>query len=433
MNEFNDRDQALIHEIKQLPQKYKLSKEKQESIMEAIRKEHEARARKKKVKAIAAWTGSSALLVGAAALFLSLVLHEPTVNQPGQLQKNAPQHKIEKPSQVKKESIAELFNKKTSLQAAVISPIDENWVIGTDHVFHLVNGKWQETTPEGFAADDKKVMSEKAAFPSKQQAIIAKVISPTETKIYSTKDDGATWNTSSLNDTITDVDFSFIDGEHGWMLGKGDSGAGSQGYRIYSTKDGGGSWTKVSSQLSSGMKFGITFVNGSIGFMGVASGPDDGTEIDITKDGGKSWDQQTLDYYPNVNPQLQNAIDKPTFLDASHGIMPVRIDQKMVLYETGDQGESWQPMNEPLDAKGNVNNVYILNDKTAWAFTSDEVYHTTDGGKTWKNTALPESESYIKQVFFTSEEEGYLITEKDQKTNVYQTKDAGATWTNLNS
>ncbi len=81
--------------------------------------------------------------------------------------------------------------------------------------------------------------------------------------------------------------------------------------------------------------------------------------------------------------------------------------------------------------------VYFINSKEGWAGGwKGRMYHTTDGGLTWKVSYLPNRSLHVKQVQFVSRLRGWALAEGEYRKGIYswddfrlyRTTDGGVTW-----
>ena len=86
-----------------------------------------------------------------------------------------------------------------------------------------------------------------------------------------------------------------------------------------------------------------------------------------------------------------------------------------------------------------LHDVFFINENKGWIAGSDgTLLETADGGKTWKK-AINFTQDNIKQVYFSDENHGWLLCEKDiynrganASTYLLQTTDGGKSWDTIN-
>ncbi len=138
-----------------------------------------------------------------------------------------------------------------------------------------------------------------------------------------------------------------------------------------------------------------------------------------TRDGGFSWKQIT-----------EGRITQITFADSAHGWM-IRGN---TLLATQDGGNSWFFIFE-FSPFSTITSIQFLDSLKGWCTVwywdrddlSEDIFHTTDGGHTWKQlTDLPWGDSAIADFKMINDQVGYaLISEKHI---LYKTMDGGEHW-----
>ncbi len=217
--------------------------------------------------------------------------------------------------------------------------------------------------------------------------------------IYSV-DDGATWETKSVNPANTVGYYSnltFLDENTGFLAGQsGGSGA------IYKTNDGGENWSVIyggSNTITD--LYGFTFVSPQIGFASHSNG-----QIAKTTDGGATW--RLINYTSNTEEFGQ----KITFVTAQVGYLSsyVRDGQKNILYKTTDGGETWA-----VDYKAE-NGIYdfVFSD-------SQNGYALMSNGKLYKRsgTVTTTDEPLEMDIFPNPSKEQFQIKSLDLPAGVY--------------
>ena len=140
---------------------------------------------------------------------------------------------------------------------------------------------------------------------------------------------------------------------------------------IFRTTDGGATWTIASSTNSrgesmpgalpyAGKKTGLSFLDASTGWITVDDGPSHIPWLYVSHDGGRTWQQQSLQLPPNQAP-TRLGLAPPTFFNATDGVLPV-----YSVFIGGCHPD-------------NVDN------EQCWG---SDIYVTHDGGRTWHSTTL---------------------------------------------
>jgi photosystem II stability/assembly factor-like uncharacterized protein len=168
-------------------------------------------------------------------------------------------------------------------------------------------------------------------------------------ELASTADGGGHWvlsqvKTSGLTPpeaTLTgDAYMYFLDSRHGWINLTVASGSAFHPGAAVATEDGGKRWNWV--PMGSGSAGPIMFTTLKDGWI---LGPDH-TQLDVTHDGSKSWQEVKL-----RAPLLAHAgtgeaygYDLPTFEDADHGYLMASFadSDRIALFTTADGGLTWK-------------------------------------------------------------------------------------------
>jgi len=245
-------------------------------------------------------------------------------------------------------------------------------------------------------------------------------------KVLRTRDGGRTWSIiSTLKSADPDWDFTsasnivFTDELHGWII---------ETFSAWYTFDGGLNWTEVTppAMKKGGQPVCGFFLNSLKGWICSWEGP-----LFFTADSGKTWQSQT---FPG-NANVQDV----TFVDEKTGWL-IRNDGQ--LYNTKDGGKSWQVQPE-LYKEISLDSVYFPGKEEGWTigrkivghyragesidpekFFKGIVLHTTNGGQSWQPVRIGRDEPFFDRVYFTDLDHGWLLS----LDNVYRTTDRGRTW-----
>ncbi|MEC0236012.1 YCF48-related protein [Paenibacillus kribbensis] len=168
-----------------------------------------------------------------------------------------------------------------------------------------------------------------------------------------------------------------------------------------------------------------------------------------THDGGKTWNNIS----PSENVQFQDKLEYGkdiSFTDSRHGwVVRQNLDKTAtVILRTADGGQSWDVSALPNGEY--VSSIQYVNPSTGWIMAyvnlneRDQqklLYHTTDGGATWKKVAqssgmlsgvsgsgLPDQGS-VAGMSFSSGNQGFIAINLDSSVKLYRTLNQGKTWT----
>lgn len=195
--------------------------------------------------------------------------------------------------------------------------------------------------------------------------------------IARTDDGGAHWALQYRTGASTVKQLFALSGDKVWAtLGSGDEGS----RKLIRSGDGGKTWSAVGTVPNGAF---LHFTSETTAFSGNA----------MTKDGGKTWTElKTPDH----------AIGDVYFHDAGNGWAVQTAKGEYRFLHTADQGRTWTTVmkrsseNPPTDAvirSAGKNDAWIeVVGESGMNQTSYALFHTTDGGKTWrtaivKNTA----------------------------------------------
>lgn len=194
---------------------------------------------------------------------------------------------------------------------------------------------------------------------------------------------------------FTDKDTVFINDNMGWKIVHGEAGGmHKEAASIFQTKDGGKTWENIfnidgqkNSNLLSGYKMGITFINNKQGWISIVLDPDPKSPYLIkTTDGGKTWSIQYLPI-PNQFDQELRQITRPVFFSSTDGMVPIVSEiggtGKLLYMEiTHDAGKTWIPIVE--QSSGNLS--WDFSDPHNGKVTyKNKKWETPDLGETWQS------------------------------------------------
>jgi photosystem II stability/assembly factor-like uncharacterized protein len=259
-------------------------------------------------------------------------------------------------------------------------------------------------------------------------------------QFFTTRDSGITWETNPL--PFPQAELDFLNDNIGFAYQVLSTDAGNMSVTVYQTLDRGLSWLPVFSHQTSqttenlplaGEKTGITFIDPSLGWMGMANIEN---EIGLyrSSDAGRTWIKQQMTapaslgaFTATTHPPFifrDNSVDAILAVDFA---TPGLEESTRVFYMTHDTGATWAEAGAiPTGAA-----FTFINPQTGWAWGGHNLYFTADAAQTW--TLLPVAFSKNERASclnFINEKNGWLIT-VDQKNRVhlYRSYDGGNTWT----
>ncbi|KAA9006581.1 hypothetical protein F4V43_06460 [Paenibacillus spiritus] len=166
--------------------------------------------------------------------------------------------------------------------------------------------------------------------------------------------------------------------------------------------------------------------------------PEEGQTITlITPDAGNLDNTNTKKY------QIQTRLTDFYLMNGKEGIAWGITKNALRMYMTRDNGQTWTNISPAATVQFTANPVYgqdifFADSRHGWivrtgsGITETIVLHTSDGGQSWKISALNPS-SRIAAIYFDSSAHGWLMTTWDNTENreskaLYVTGDGGATW-----
>lgn len=241
-------------------------------------------------------------------------------------------------------------------------------------------------------------------------------------QVFITDSGGISWTKiSELQDFIGANQIEFVNQNDGWIM---------ESLAISRTTDGGITWRPTLSTSTPGV-LGQPSSFFAIDANTLVSSGNAG-QVYLTRDGGETWKLQT--------PLAGNVTFSDVwFKDPKHGwltgyaVLVAGKSLRGLLFETTDGGESWQETVLP-DSQILPTSVCFVGDEGWLAGTrrlvSESVklegvlLHTIDAGKHWTPVQLDSTDEYLGEVRFSDKDEGWLVG----RDNLYHTEDGGKTW-----
>ena len=279
--------------------------------------------------------------------------------------------------------------------------------------------------------------------------------------LYKTENGGRTWQKITLTTGSLLTKIQFINSTTGFIVGFNGI--------CFKTTDTGTTWTQINTPTT-GEYYDIYFLNALKGFI---VGTYSGGLILQTNDGGTTW--ETIFNYPvrsasyyciNADPGKQKVViagggqssefqgyngrnilsttDAGTtyislsgngrlkyndmcFLNDSTGYIT---GEDGVVLKTSDYGESWKPLQGiPAEFSNNQARKIIFLDSLHGFASSDNIYKTSDGAKTWVKTTIPgpNLQFFPRQMYFFDSLKGLVQNDGI----IYKTIDGGSSWTDV--
>ncbi|MGD0004905.1 MAG: hypothetical protein ABSE06_11840 [Anaerolineaceae bacterium] len=338
---------------------------------------------------------------------------------------------------------------------------NEGWAVGTgvndknDHILRTQDGgaTWIDTTPS-------EPFDPSAALPKQATSFFLDAghawvtyqylggpASATPPLIWFTADGGQNWATSAPLDVGQGGDFyvpgvlQFTDQLHGWLLVHAGNGMNHDYVFIFSTQDGGKTWKRIVDPWMDNLdmsctKTGLAFADPSNGLVtGDCNGVvPNSIYLYRTVDGGNTWTPVRLPIpakLPDIYTNEDNVCGSysPGFSGQS-GWLVVKCNgfgpgvAQTFLYTSANAGKTWSSHSLPAL----IDFVQFLNPGTGWFSGGGRVYQTGDGGQTWQPVSGLGGEG---QLDFIDQTAGWMIAKTSDSITLVQTKDGGASWTQL--
>jgi photosystem II stability/assembly factor-like uncharacterized protein len=303
-------------------------------------------------------------------------------------------------------------------------PLSENKILHTTNSL----GSWVNVTPPGpegfyvdltasfFDANNAMVLYNWQALPTSNTS---------EITTWRTHDGGHTWQAGekmpSHPYTIERFSLMMLDANQGWLLGIGAPAMGNATVQLFETRNGGLNWEMVYDTSHN-----ISDPNGLwvenfypyekiFRFLPNQSGFFSNGSLFSSPDGGRSWKRRSLDPpagFPDIDCmsigcKYLNVVSAPEFTSSQAGVLLRRVylnseevrnslmygadlgqlPEAQFLYFTRDGGKTWVP--RPLPVK--IGTAYFMNGQTGWLLgkndpdptTATQLYQTTNAGETW--------------------------------------------------
>ena len=342
------------------------------------------------------------------------------------------------------------------------------WAIGTgvndtnDHVLRTQDGgaTWLDTTPPEPFDPSMALRKEATGFflDAGHAWVTYQYLSGPPSGavplVWFTADGGQNWATSAPLDIGQGGDFfvpgvmQFIDLLHGWLLVHAGNGMNHDYVFLFSTLDGGKTWKRIVDPWLDNLdmsctKTSVTFADPQNGLVtGDCNGVvPNSIYLYRTIDGGKTWKPVRLPApakLPDIYTNESNACGSysPGFLGQS-GWLVVKCNNygpgvvQTFLYTSANGGQTWSSHSLPAP----VDFVQFLTPSTSgvkpgvgWFAGGGRVYLTEDGGQTWIPVSGLGGEG---QPDFIDQTAGWMVAKTGDSIALVQTKDGGATWTQL--
>ena len=207
---------------------------------------------------------------------------------------------------------------------------------------------------------------------------------------------------------------------------------------LYRTDDGGAKWQLLATPMTASSVWSIAFdpSNARVMFAGV--GTPSTPAIYRSTDGGETWQHRPMEIAkecPNVGiPRPTGIAVDPT--NGRHVWVGLEVDG---VRRSTDGGDTWTKINGQIPNQ-DVHNVLVVAGppKTVFTVVNDDIWRSTDDGKTWQS-------AHAREVFPWHYPRGIAVKPDDPRTvfltlgdstpgrvgTLMRSKDAGASWENI--
>lgn len=285
-----------------------------------------------------------------------------------------------------------------------------------------------------------------------------KAYTPSGQVVWRTANYGQTWQAGaelSLQGLPTErfipSHLEFLDDRHGWLMARLGVGMSHDYIAVFLTDDGGQTWRRVvdperTPTLMACPKTGLAFSDPQNGWLtGDCPGLMPGLFLYSTRDGGDTWQPVSLPVPPGQSADLFGGekagcgVPSLAYAGADAVLFTVRCSPfnggkaSAWLYSAGPAG-AFTARALPLP----YGTLQFLNPKEGWfigAQTSDpaapgEIYHTADGGQTWK---LVLATGWQGIPNFINSNTGWVVAHAGEKSALVYTATGGVLWDESNA
>lgn len=245
-------------------------------------------------------------------------------------------------------------------------------------------------------------------------------------QLWATTNNGKDWQKKAFLTEESPAIFSsqliFADNQVGWLVGA---------FTVWMTQDGGDSWTMAYPMGQLGydtlhsQPMNISVVNSYVVWLGFNNG-----SLLKTINRGKTWEL--------IKAPAKIDIDALFAFSADECFISGR-GEKRGLFHTTDGGKNWKDVLSPeISQNLGINSISFIDKKNGWAVglnfvTStdnpetdiDVLLKTDDGGRNWRKLETNIQENHgLTRVKFTDQNNGWLTGER----TIYHTTDGGISW-----
>ena len=253
-------------------------------------------------------------------------------------------------------------------------------------------------------------------------------------QVWGSFDRGLTWRAGDIDGypSTFAARLTFADDDHGWLLQSVESGMGSELVALFRTTNRGATWQEIvnpyeDDYLQSCLKTGISFSSPRIGWVTYdCQGNYAEAFLDVSRDGGMTWQARTLPPPENKWPELEEGYCTSRDPEPLQGVLIVEcrtIDGNLervnsFLYRTSDEGRTWEILPFP-------GGELFFTGQNELVSASREIHRSVDGGLSWTKI---KTVSWDGQFDIHSGGRGWAVARRGDEIAFVLSEDGGGTW-----
>lgn len=240
------------------------------------------------------------------------------------------------------------------------------------------------------------------------------------------------WLTQASGSNVAFSSVHFVTEQHGWAIGwDGQKSEQADGWIVQMTQDGGITWQQMPGQVEARIRL-VRFVTPTEGWAITTT-----HHILHTSDGGATWQTQRApgtvnvrnEAYPNPVSKQPEPIAHLFFVNPATGWAWGGGQRRPgfhlpgVLLHTTDGGQVWTMFDYPFENE--LVALQFVDGERGWACEyKGNCYRSDDGGKSWTPLTIREG-TVVNAFHFLDRQHGWVVTGNGI---TYRTGDGGATW-----
>lgn len=332
------------------------------------------------------------------------------------------------------------------------------WAWGPRLVTHTLDGgqSFADVTPPGIAGTHQ-VMDVWANGATGLWLVVGSPAGDSPLTIDVTSDGGGTWTQAGV-EAANGASITTLDARNGWVILRRVSADGRANVAtLLASTDGGRRWSfvtrvtqrnPVQPSVAGDCQWGdATFTSPQVGFIGLSCPGGDPPRIDVTRDGGRTWQRHTLAPLGGLSgTTMSTGVQSPVFFSRIDGLalvwMCVGSQQTCTfyvsLYRTADGGSTWYASSVVRGSGGmmvDLTHAFVPFGCLVTAPCEGDILRTGDGGSHWDAYPLPaglKPNMHASRSFdFVDATHGFAIATQPlagPQPTFYRTNDGGRTF-----